>query len=100
MIQRLIEAHWFNHRHEPTPQRIGFWLKECRTPEILTELADTHRTEAESLESTRPALSAALANDLNMLGDLLEKERLQETEADKAYWQPLRKELEQMRKNR
>lgn len=24
MIQRLIESHWFNHRHEPSPRRIEF----------------------------------------------------------------------------
>jgi len=100
MIQRLIEAHWFNHRNAPTPQRIEFWLLECRSPEILIELADTHRVDAERLKFTRPAISAALQQDLGMLENMLEKERLAEAEADKAYWQPLRKELEQMRKNR
>ena len=96
MIQRLIEAHWFNHRHEPTAQRIEFWLMECRTPEILVRLADTHQKEAEHLQTTRPVLTAALDQDLNALGEHLEKERLAEVEADRGYWQPLRRALEQI----
>ena len=100
MIQRLIEAHWFNHRNEPTPQRIEFWLLECRSPEIMIELVDAHPTEAGVLQASRPAIRAALDHDLDKLDETLEKERLKEAEADKAYWRPLRKELEQMRKNR
>lgn len=98
MIQRLIEAHWFNHKHEPTPQRIEFWLLECRSPEILIELAEAHQAEADRLQSSRPLLSAALSQDLTVIDELLEKERIAEAEADKTYWLPLRKELEQMRK--
>jgi len=100
LIQRLIEAHWFNHRHEPTPHRIEFWLMECRSPEILIELADAHRAEAASLLASRPVLSAALSHHLALIDEMLEKERIAEAKADKAYWQPLRKVLEQMRKNR
>lgn len=100
MIQRLIEAHWFNHRAEPTQARVEFWLRECRTPEILIEITDTHRTEAELMQASRPTIRAALERDMDQLEEMLEKERAEEARADKAYWLPLRKELEQMRKNR
>jgi hypothetical protein len=100
MIQRLIEAHWFNHRHHPNPQRIEFWLMECRSPEILIELVQTHPEEANQLQATRPAITAARNRDLATLEQQLEQERQNEAEADKAYWMPLRKELEQLRRNR
>ncbi len=100
MIQRLIEAHWFTHRNEPNRKRIEFWLMECRSPEILMKLVETHPEEAERLEHVRPALTAARNHNLGALEDLFENERKLEAEADKAYWLPLRKELEQMRRNR
>jgi len=99
MIQRLIEASWFQHREEPTAARVEFWLKECRSPEILIELAVTHRDEAMRLGKERPALVSALQNNPDAVADRLERERLAEAEADKIYWLPLRKELEQMRHN-
>lgn len=98
MIQRLIEAHWFRHRGEASPRRIEFWLRECRSPEILIELASAHRSEALRMKTDRPALEAALRKDRDALDKMLEAERLAEAEADKAYWLPLRRELEQMRR--
>ena len=98
MIQRLIEAHWFSHRHAPNPERIEFWLMECRSPEILMELAAAYPAETERLKASRPALDAAFLNDSIALRDNLERERLAAATADKAYWRPLRQELEQMRK--
>ena len=41
-------------------------------------------------------LQLALDQDLNALGEHLEKERLAEVEADRGYWQPLRRALEQI----
>lgn len=100
MIQRLIEAHWFNHRSEPTEARIQFWLRECRSPEILIDMSATHRIEAMRLSVERPAIDAALKKDIVAIEESLEKERRTEAEADKAYWLPLRKELEEMRRSK
>lgn len=97
MIQRLIEAHWFQHRHEPTAERIDFWLRECRTPEILSELAELFPAQAKALQSSRTVLSTAFLKDIEAIEKALDEERLVEVAADKAYWAPLRRELERLR---
>lgn len=97
MLQRLIEAHWFQHRQEPNPERIAFWLRECRSPEILLELVERFSDAARVQATTRPLLHAAIEHDLEAIEQGLEIERLAEVAADKAYWQPLREELEKMR---
>ena len=100
MLERLIEAHWFQNRSEATPARIDFWLRECRTPEILRELVTLFPVEATALRSARPALAHAISNDANALEEALEQERRAEVVADRAYWAPLRQELERLRHSR
>jgi hypothetical protein len=97
MIQRLIEAHWFQYRHEPTPERIDFWLRECRTPEILRELTHLFPTEAAALQSSRAVIPTAFLKNIESIEKALDEERLLEVAADKAYWAPLRLELERLR---
>lgn len=98
MLQRLVEAHWFQNRSKATAARIDFWLRECRSPEILLELATLYPAEAAVAEAARPALTAALAKDIDGLEKALEQERHIEVAADRAYWAPLREELELLRR--
>lgn len=98
MLQRLLESHWFQNRANPTPERIDFWLRECRTPEILILMATKFPAETETRRSIRPALSAALAKDPEAVERFLEQERLAEVAADRVYWAPLRQELERLRR--
>jgi hypothetical protein len=98
MLTRLVEAHWFQNRSEATAARIDFWLRECRTPEILLELATLFAPAAAAAEAARPVLTAALAKDMDGLEKSLEQERLIEVAADRAYWAPLREELEHLRR--
>ncbi len=98
MLKRLLEAHWFQNRFDATPARIDFWLRECRTPEILIELATSYPAEAAAAEAARPALAPALAKDIDGLEHALEQERQIEVAADRAYWAPLREELELLRR--
>lgn len=98
MLQRLIEAHWFQNQHEPTPARVDFWLRECRTPELLMTMTERFPTAVESLLPNRPMLEAALAGDRNAVEGALEEERRAEVAADQLYWLPLRKMLEQLRR--
>jgi len=100
MVQRLIEANWFQNRSNPTPGHIDFWLRECRTPAILLEMVSLFPVAAAAIQSRRPALGAALQNDLDAVEHALEQERLAEVAADKAYWLPLRQELERLRLSR
>lgn len=100
MLERLIEAHWFQNRSDATPARIDFWLRECRTPEILFELTLLFPAEAAALRSARPALVHAIANDIENLEEALGQERRVEVLADRSYWVPLRQELERLRRAR
>lgn len=100
MLQRLIEAHWFQNRDTPTPERIDFWLRECRTPAILLELAKLFPSETTSLQPVRPLLIHAFHHDPEALEQGLEQERQAEIAADRAYWAPLRSQLEQLRRSR
>lgn len=100
MLTRLVEAHWFQNRSDATPARIDFWLRECRTPVILLELANLFIQEAMGLKSIRPLLIAAIQQDAERLEHALEQERQTEIAADKTYWAPLRQELERLRRSR
>jgi hypothetical protein len=37
MLRRLLEAHYLQHRSAPNDERVHFWLRELRTPELLAE---------------------------------------------------------------
>lgn len=100
MLTRLVEAHWFQNRSDATPARVDFWLRECRTPEILCELAALFIEEAMELQSIRPLLAAAIRQDFGQVEQTLEHERQTEMATDKAYWAPLREELERLRRSR
>lgn len=93
MIQRLVEANWYQNRNQPNSQRLSFWLQECRTPQILMEVAAAYPEEARQMSGKRPLLMAALQQDQQQLCHFLEEERQNEVLLDTAYWQPLRDEL-------
>lgn len=98
MIRRLVEANYETFYAEPTPERLRFWLRELRTPELLMEAVDRFAEEARTEAPGRAALALALAGDVRKVEDALEDEMRQEREADRAYWIPLRKELEELRR--
>jgi hypothetical protein len=97
MIRRLVEADYAS-QSDPSPTRVHFWLMESRTPEMLLELAHSFRDVALSLDERRPAIRHALRQDRNALEKALEEEQATEMEKDRNYWQPLRKELEELRR--
>ena len=99
MITRLVEADHARHA-EATEARIDFWLRESRTPAMLVTLADSWPAAAESRVPARPLLAHALAGDVAAVAAGLRVEEDAEREADRAYWAPLRRELEQMRFDR
>lgn len=97
MIRRLVEAHYFAHRGDPNFDRIRFWLQELRTPSLLVELArGMSALTLEELER-RPLLSFAVSADENALEIALQQEEFHERQADRDYWIPLKRELEQFR---
>ena len=59
MLQRLLEAHYLQHRTESTLEQRRFWLSELRTPELLVEAAQRWPHLAEQIASQRPLLLLA-----------------------------------------
>ena len=98
MVRRLMEAHWFQNSGNATPARIDFWLRECRTAVLLIEMVDRFSAEADVLRSERPAVAAALAGDEAAVEQALDEEQRGIVSLDKAYWMPLRKKLEELRR--
>ena len=97
MLQRLLEAHYLQHRESPTPARQRFWLLELRTPEMLIEAAQANAELTRALSKERPLLGLAASETSRELTDALNAEEKTERERDQLYWKPLKAELEQLR---
>jgi hypothetical protein len=98
MIRRLIEADHVASPGTPSPEQTRLWLREGRTPELLIDLARLFPDEARALAAgPRPLLKGALQGDEAEVEAALAEEERVERVADRAYWAPLKKELEQMR---
>ena len=100
MIRRLVETHLANTIDDPTPERVAFWLTECRTPEYLVDLVRRFPKEARQWIPRRPLLGEVARNDFDQLQRLLIEEELAERARDRAHWQPLKRELEHLRQQR
>jgi len=97
MIRRLVEANYFGVRAQPTPERVAFWLRELRTTELLVECAATFPDEARVAAEQRPAVEWAAQGDPDRVEQELHAEQMRERAADRAFWAPLRAELEALR---
>ena len=97
MLQRLLEAHYLQHRVAPTPEQKRFWLLELRTPEMLVESVQANAELARDLSAERPLLRLASSGVSRDLSEALTAEENVERESDRLYWQPLKAELERLR---
>lgn len=97
MIRRLVEAHYFSNNAKPRAAQVKFWLRELRTPQLLSEVAQAHTSLARRLAAQRPLLSHAASGKLAQLENALVAEENRMRSEDKAYWSPLLKELESLR---
>ena len=96
MIRRLVEAHFFEFKAEPTSARFDFWLKEARTPSILQMVAARSPSVVEREAAT---LARNGAGEVEIEA-ALRREEERERELDRAYWAPLKLELEELRRVR
>jgi hypothetical protein len=96
MVRRMIEADVARTRRR-TAHKVRFWLRECRTPDLLVELAARHRAAAQRLLTQRPLLRRAIAGNEAAIARELRREEDAERARDREYWRPLRAELERMR---
>ncbi|MFL6198516.1 MAG: hypothetical protein ACJ76J_05045 [Thermoanaerobaculia bacterium] len=102
MIRRLVDVNYLGHRNDPTEERILFWLRELRTPELLVEVAQAHAALAKEVSGERPLLKLATAENLEsgQLGRALRDEEETERRLDAEYWRPLREQIERLRRGR
>jgi hypothetical protein len=100
MITRLLEAHYVQRSESPVDADIDFWLRESRTPAVLIDVARSWRDRCRAVQSVRPLLVHAIAADEVLLNEGLRAEETREREADRAYWEPLKRELEALRRAR
>jgi len=97
MIRRLMEVNWFEFRDQANDARIAFWLRELRTPELLVECTAAFPEAAAAVAGDRNAVAAALTGDVARIERALLDEQARERALDRAYWAPLRAELERLR---
>lgn len=100
MIARLVEAHYARHAESPDDTMRSFWLRELRSPEILIDVARSTPRIREQVQGVRPLLEHAVAGSESRLVAALRAEEEAEREADRHYWAPLKRELEQLRHSR
>lgn len=98
MIELLAAIHHRENRDFPGDDFIKFWLHELRTPELLITLARDYPVQAQDLSQKRQLLTLAIAQDIEALRLALDTERQAEQALDRAYWEPLRRELEEYRR--
>lgn len=97
VIELLVNIHIHENLAAPQPDWIRFWLGECRTPVQLVALARRFPAECRELAAARPLLAHALSGNEAALIPSLDAEMRAEQAVDRAYWEPVRRELEAMR---
>jgi hypothetical protein len=97
MLRRLMEAHYFENRDRASTAQTRFWLQELRTPELLVEVAQKQAFLCRQLAAKRSLLKYALAGNAKKLEKELHVEETALRQQDRAYWLPLRRELEKLR---
>lgn len=100
MLTRLVEADIASAGKRIGSSRARFWLREARTAERLVELAERFPRLAREEAAQRPALAHALHGHRAGAERALRQEENRERAADRAYWLPLRRELEAWRLER
>jgi hypothetical protein len=98
VIELLVAIHHRENVDHAASEWIEFWLSEARSPELIQDLCRRFPAEAVILQATRPLLQLALADDLEPLRAALDAEVRAEQAKDRAYWEPLRREMEQFRR--
>jgi len=99
MVRRLVEADYAAHSEQATTAQVRFWLREARTPQLLLELAARFPAECIALVKARPLLKE-VHRGLAAVEEALEAEQRYERARDRAYWEPLKRELEALRRRR
>ncbi len=100
MLKRLVENDIALNRMNPANKRVSWWLRECRNAELLIKLAQEYPKEAKEAIVDRPLISLATRSNRQRIALELQKEEMTERQKDIEYWEPLKKELETLRRKK
>ncbi len=100
MIRRLVDAHYDEFQDSATEEQVCFWLRESRTPEILIQLAAEYPELCRQIGSRQKVLNETYSASRTAVRNALLAEEAAERVADVNYWQPLKTELEALRRGR
>jgi len=100
MIRRLVEAHYAQHAADATPEQVSFWFREARTESLLLTVGQRFPQVLRELAGARSLLALVAGGNQAGLAAALAEEEKRERQADRQYWLPLRKELEELRRDR
>jgi hypothetical protein len=98
IIELLVAIHYRENVAAPLPEWVAFWLRQARTPELLEELVQRFPEQARAQSATRPLLHLAFSGESEALRQALDTEARAEQAKDRAYWAPLKAELEVFRR--
>lgn len=98
VIELLLAIHYRENHAAPRPDWISFWLLQARTPELLEELVRRFPDATQGLVERRPLLRLAMEGALDPLRAAIDAETRAEQAKDRAYWAPLKAELEAFRR--
>jgi len=98
VIELLVNIHHRENADAPRSDWIEFWLLEARSPELIIGLAARFPAETSVLQASRPLLATAMRQDIEALRIELDAEVRAEQAKDRAYWEPLRREIETFRR--
>jgi hypothetical protein len=98
IIELLVAIHYRENGQTPRSDWKEFWLREARSIELLAELVQRFPTEAQAQSEHRPLLRLVTAGRSEALREALDAEVRAEQAKDRAYWAPLKAELEAFRR--
>jgi len=94
----LVTIHYRENGTAPRTEWIEFWLRQARTPELLAELVQRFPAEARAQAERRLLLRLAMRGEVEALRAALDAETRAEQAKDRAYWDPLKAEIEAWRR--
>jgi len=98
IIELLVAIHYRENGATRRTDWIEFWLQQARTPELLQELVQRFPDQVRSQAERRPLLRLTTMGEINALREALDAEVRAEQAKDRAYWAPLKAELEAFRR--
>lgn len=100
MLKRLVDNDILLNWNNPAREKIKWWFYECRDSNYLIKLSKRFPSFAKDCSRERKLLKFAIKKDKKSLDRALKIEEDIEHKKDKDYWQPLRKELEILRREK